>query len=51
MVVEDRFFEGGKGKSREFGAAIKEIAVKLEAATMTAEEKLALSQKIGLERL
>ena len=27
LVVEDRFFEGGKGKSREFGAAIKEIAV------------------------
>jgi len=27
LVVEDRFFEGGKGRSREFGAAIKEIAV------------------------
>ena len=27
LVIEDRFFEGGKGKSREFGAAMKQIAV------------------------
>jgi hypothetical protein len=27
LILEDRFFEGGKAKSREFGAALKEIAV------------------------